>query len=450
VEGAIVREYLGFFFLIMIALCTSAIAQSENPFGSANEDLSSLRGDIYYLPEGASALPNFSTLTPVGSIYTKTLDVPQRSFDSGFPGVTDRFEWFAIRYTGSFQVDQEGEYSFRLVSDDGSRLFIDGNKIIDNDGTHAPASVSGSAYLTRGTHQMEVDYFQGPRQYVALQLFWTPPGGSETISSPQYVPVSSSSGSSSLSGTSTGSSQSTSGLNGLDLTGVWDCNDGGTYYLRQLDDILWWFGEPSYEPGVWSNVATGIISDDIIYLDWSDVPKGSLMNSGYLVLDIVSSDRLVLLDMSGGFGGSVWTRRGSSSGSQLGTSTSASPGMTGAGSGAGTGSSTSYANPWEDPSIRILIDEWLQQQDWCLKEIYGPVAFIDQWGRACGDLDTTTVRCDLTPDHPADWDSYHYLWYNNWCPENYPFTVQDYVQMRQNGRSFDDLMICKSKGEDCY
>jgi len=427
-------------------------AAQENPFGSNTTDSTSLRGDIYYLPEGASALPDFSGLTPVGSIYTKVLDVPQRSFTSGFPGVTDRFEWFAIRYTGGFQVEREGDYAFRLVSDDGSRLFIDGQKIIDNDGVHPPQSVSGSVYLSKGTHQIEVDYFQGPRDYVALQLFWTLPGGSETISNPEYVPGSSSSVPSSPGGPSTGNGQeSTSGLEGLDLTGVWDCDDGGTYYLRQSADKLWWFGEPSYEPGGWSNVAFGIINKDIINLDWSDVPKGRTMNGGYLVVKIQSKDRLEATEKTGGFGGSVWKRRLTSAGGapQTGTgSLSGGPSITGAGGIGGSGSSS--ANPWEDPSVRSLIDEWLLQQDRCLKAEYGSGAFIDRWGRACGDLETATISCDLTPDRPMDWDNYHYLWYNNWCPELYPHTVRDYVQRRQSGYSFNDLAYCKSEGEACY
>jgi hypothetical protein len=56
------------FVLILIALnvlCISAIGQSsENPFGSATSNSISLKGDIYYLPEGASSLPDFSSLTP--------------------------------------------------------------------------------------------------------------------------------------------------------------------------------------------------------------------------------------------------------------------------------------------------------------------------------------------------------------------------------------------------
>ncbi len=27
-----------------------------------------------------------------------------------------------------------------------------------------------------------------------------------------------------------------------DLTGTWSCDDGGSYYLRQIDDNIWWYG----------------------------------------------------------------------------------------------------------------------------------------------------------------------------------------------------------------
>jgi hypothetical protein len=186
-----------FFLIAMNALCISAMGQgSEDPFGGSTSNSTSLKGDIYLLSEGTSSLPDFSSLTPVGSIYTKVLDIPTRSFTAGFPDVTDRFEWFAIRYTGKFEISREGEYNFRLVSDDGSRLFIDGEQIIDNDGIHPTQSVSGMVYLSSGQHMIEVDYFQGPREEIALQLFWTPPDGTETISDPQYIPANPSSPSS--------------------------------------------------------------------------------------------------------------------------------------------------------------------------------------------------------------------------------------------------------------
>jgi len=298
---------------------------SENPFGSATSDSISLKGDIYYLPEGASSLPDFSSLTPVGSIYTKVLDIPTRSFTSGFPGVTDRFEWFAIKYTGAFDVDTEGDYAFRLVSDDGSRLFIDGKKIIDNDGVHPTQSASGNAYLSSGPHSIEVDYFQGPREEIALQLFWTPPGGSEQISEPTYVPRPPENGEGTGPSQATGSSQiveppqdtgpSATGcklcpedLTGLDLTGTWNSDDGGAYYIKQHGHIVWWNGENSATGPAWANVARGILSNCVLTLEYSDVPKGSATGFSTLVLEVLSNDEMVAREKPQSYSGSHWWR----------------------------------------------------------------------------------------------------------------------------------------------
>ncbi len=86
--------------------------QAEDPvahFGTSVVISSGLRGDIYFIPPESTQLPNFSKLKPVGAIYTNELNVPRHAFDSGFPGVTDRFEWFAIDYTGKFWIEQQGK-----------------------------------------------------------------------------------------------------------------------------------------------------------------------------------------------------------------------------------------------------------------------------------------------------------------------------------------------------
>ncbi len=94
----------------------------------------------------------------------------------------------------------------------------------------------------------------------------------------------------------------------IDLTGVWNCDDGGIYYVRQLGATVWWYGELDPNTPNWSNVMKGSISGNMINADWSDVPKGSVMQNGNLVLQIASNNKLVAISKTGGFAGSVWTR----------------------------------------------------------------------------------------------------------------------------------------------
>jgi hypothetical protein len=140
-----------------------------------------LTGQIYKLKPNANDVPNFKKLKPIGTIYTQSLAIQPRSFSEGFPGVTDVFEWFAIDYTGRFWIEHEGEYHFYLTSDDGSRLYIDGKKVVDNDGVHPPEMKDGAIKLKHGVHDIHVQYFQGPRFHVALILEVTPPGGARKI-----------------------------------------------------------------------------------------------------------------------------------------------------------------------------------------------------------------------------------------------------------------------------
>jgi outer membrane protein OmpA-like peptidoglycan-associated protein len=163
-------------FAALAALAAAPLAAQGN-FGTVGTTPFQLRGQIYYLDEGADHLPDFSQLRPVGTISTTTLNVPGQSFEQGFPGVTDRFEWFAIDYRGSFAVPAAGSYRFRLTSDDGSKLIIDGRQVIDNDGIHGPSDMEDSVQLAEGVHAIEVQYFQGPRAEVALVLEMAVPGG---------------------------------------------------------------------------------------------------------------------------------------------------------------------------------------------------------------------------------------------------------------------------------
>ena len=149
---------------------TTVVAEPLYTFGTSVLANNGFRGEIYLISPGSKKLPNFSTLKPVGVIYTPYLCVPPRSFDEGFPGVTDRFEWFAIDYTGRFWISVPGTYRFALASDDGSILYIDGKRVIQNDKQHPVIEKAGKVKLKSGVHMIRVSYFQGPRFQVALVL----------------------------------------------------------------------------------------------------------------------------------------------------------------------------------------------------------------------------------------------------------------------------------------
>ncbi len=65
----------------------------------------------------------------------------------------------AIRWQGDLNLNADTEISITLGSDDGSKLIIDGNLCINNDGLHGFINKSESITLTAGKHSVEVQYF---------------------------------------------------------------------------------------------------------------------------------------------------------------------------------------------------------------------------------------------------------------------------------------------------
>ena len=158
-------------FLMLYWSCTSLHSQTANDFGRKDRIDDGLEGNVFALSTDTRRLPDFDTLSSLGTIYTKELNIPRRSWTNGFPGVTDRFEWFGIEYKATFTVKKAGRYNFTLLSDDGSRLFIDDSLVIDNDGLHGQMEKSNIFELDKSKHKIKIQYFQGPRTEIALQFF---------------------------------------------------------------------------------------------------------------------------------------------------------------------------------------------------------------------------------------------------------------------------------------
>ena len=94
-------------------------------------------------------------------------------------GSTDTF---AARATGSINVETGGVYSFRISSDDGSELFINGEPVVNFDGLHAYQSETGEIKLPPGEHSVEVRYFEN-HGHAGLKLEYEGPdtSGFETV-----------------------------------------------------------------------------------------------------------------------------------------------------------------------------------------------------------------------------------------------------------------------------
>lgn len=101
-----------------------------------------------------SALPDFTnTLVVTHPIFGRVvtnLNLTPRRRDSNY----------FLRFTGYLNVPTSGSYTFYLNSDDGSKLWLDGNLVVNNDGQHGAMEVSGTTNLTAGMHALVVGYFQ--------------------------------------------------------------------------------------------------------------------------------------------------------------------------------------------------------------------------------------------------------------------------------------------------
>jgi alpha-L-fucosidase len=109
------------------------------------------QGLLYKYYEGEwQIIPDFSKLKPIRQGELRNFSLPpQRSRIN-----------YGIEYKGYMRIPSKGVYTFYVSSDDGSKLYIDGKLIVDNDGLHGPVEKAGKAALSSGYHQVELKFFQ--------------------------------------------------------------------------------------------------------------------------------------------------------------------------------------------------------------------------------------------------------------------------------------------------
>jgi len=125
---------------------------------------------VYWIGKDMDKIPTLlGGQTPNYSVRVPRIDLKNGDFGP------DKDQFYA-KVTGFLNVEREGDYHFRLFSDDGSKFMIRDEIIIDNDGLHgAQDGKDGSFKLSRGEHPFEIEMFDNAVDE-ALRLEWKKPG----------------------------------------------------------------------------------------------------------------------------------------------------------------------------------------------------------------------------------------------------------------------------------
>ncbi|MBS3784184.1 MAG: hypothetical protein KGY78_07050 [Anaerolineae bacterium] len=105
-----------------------------------------------------------------------TRDDPNMDFDWGLgsPAAGVPADGFSARWTRYIDVTP-GTYRFSATSDDGIRVWIDDELMLDQWTVHAPKTDTFTRYLGEGHHLIKVEYFENTERAVA-KLSWTMEG----------------------------------------------------------------------------------------------------------------------------------------------------------------------------------------------------------------------------------------------------------------------------------
>jgi alpha-L-fucosidase len=113
----------------------------------------SARGVRYEYFEGDwNQLPDFTHMRPAATGIAHDFSRSQHP--------ESRIDRFGFRYHGYYEAPHDGVYTFYLASDDGSNLYVDGQKVVNNDGLHSLEEKSGSVALAAGAHAITIDFFE--------------------------------------------------------------------------------------------------------------------------------------------------------------------------------------------------------------------------------------------------------------------------------------------------
>src|SRR5687767_9165563 len=134
---------------LVLAALTLVVAAAGAPAAHADDALTGLKAEYF----------DYTNLTGVvAERVDQTVDFDW-DLNEPVPGVGDTF---AVRWSGVVTSEHDETYTFITKSDDGVRLWVDGELVIDDWTMHAAAERSGEVELEAGEPvAIKLEYFDG-------------------------------------------------------------------------------------------------------------------------------------------------------------------------------------------------------------------------------------------------------------------------------------------------
>ena len=171
--------------LVMAALSSVCFAQATQPATASPAAPSLVPGlvmDVYELPRMPTRLRRL--IPGAKPLVSRVITSLRLKDKAAFGGYDEKFQMLLHGY---LNVEQTGAYGFRLNTDDGSQLLIDGREVAINEGVHGQdPGVVGTVDLSPGPHAIVVRYFQADYGF-GFTLSWKLPGADDFADVPADV-----------------------------------------------------------------------------------------------------------------------------------------------------------------------------------------------------------------------------------------------------------------------
>jgi hypothetical protein len=128
-------------------------------------------GEYYQDQQGAA--PQFGDL-----VLERIDELINFDWDLDSPDPDVGIDYFGVRWTAYFLAAEDGQYDFRTSTDDGVRLWIDDEQIIDDWQDHGVTDRNGSIDLDRGLHYVKMEFYENGG-YANAHLRWSTPDNGE-------------------------------------------------------------------------------------------------------------------------------------------------------------------------------------------------------------------------------------------------------------------------------